>query len=116
MAKTPQQKPLTSKARLTQLQAKGNNGRGTFFKLSDRSETDIRFIKEFCRSALSLNPSFTVIMRRALKVYIAHLTQCVADAMATKEAGASPEEYLGALQSVLDRERAAIRRASGRDV
>jgi hypothetical protein len=72
-------------------------------------------IIDFIQAALALKPSYSVVLRRALQIYLAHLADRVAGVMIKKEQGLiDPTDYLAKLGEALESERSALKDASGR--
>lgn len=100
---------------ITQLQAL-SDGKGTMgFSLDDASRADLEFIIEFCQDALQVNPSQSVIIRRALLVYLCHLAESTMEA-ATGTHDGHQRDHLKAFQAFIMQERRALYRAAGREM
>ena len=110
----PKQYHTAKRCSITQLQA-SSDGKGTMgFSLDDASRADLDFIIEFCQDALQVNPSQSVIIRRALMVYFCHLGEKIVEASMETHDG-HQRDHLKAFQAFIRQERGALYRAAGKE-
>jgi len=102
-------------SREVQLQAVTDGLSPSTCTLDKASRGDLDFILGFCKEALGINPSQSVIFRRALLVYVCHLAEKVLEIHMQTHDGA-PRDQLKALEAFIQAERNALFRASGREV
>lgn len=89
---------------LTQLQAKAVPGcRGMRVGMDKATQADLSSLEEFFQTTCGMNPSSTVIVRRALTLYAESLERDVHKA-----------QDLDGLQRIIKRERAGLVKAAGR--
>jgi hypothetical protein len=107
--------PLAVHSSKVQLQAVSDGRKASGFTHDAASQEDMDFILGFCKEALNLNPSTSVIIRRALLCYVCHLAEKVLEIHMRTHDGA-PRDQLKALEAFIQTERNALFRASGREV
>ena len=111
----PKQYHTAKRSTITQLQA-SSDGKGTMgFSLDDVSRSNLEFIIEFCQDALQVNPSQSVIIRRALLVYFCHLAEKTTEAAMRAHDG-HQRDHLKAFQAFIMQERGALYRAAGKEM
>jgi len=96
----PSTNPAAVHSSKVQLQAVSGGRKVTGFKHDAASQGDMDFILGFCKEALNLNPSTSVIIRRALLVYVCHLAEKVLEIHMQTHDGA-PRDQLKALEAFI---------------
>jgi hypothetical protein len=103
---------------LLQLQAVTDGTRPTTFSIDKQTREDLDFILDLYRSAVGVNPSLSVIFRRAVLVLLCHLSENALAAAEEMEKGEGDDgggrKALEAFAKFVKQERRAIYAAAGR--
>jgi hypothetical protein len=111
----PSTSPAASHSSKVQLQAVSDGRNPCTYTHDKASRGDMDFIQDFCKQALNINPSTSVIVRRALLVYVCHLAEQVLEIQMQTHDGA-PRDQLKALEAFIKTERKALFHAAGKEI
>lgn len=100
------------KSERVQLQARSNGSKHISFTMDDQAESELISLKEAILKNLNINASVSVIMRRAISLYLLFLTGELLSAM--NKAHEDKEGGLRQMSDFLERERKQLFISAGR--
>ncbi len=96
-----------------QLQARTDTGNRMYFSYDEKTKQSLEFLQEFAKEGLSINPSKSVLIRRAIAAYVEHLQAGIADVNGSIH-DVKTIDQLSKLQDFIQAERDCLFTASGR--
>jgi hypothetical protein len=107
--------PISSSSK-KQVQVNACGGNRINLRLGPAHHKLLDGLKEFLELSIGMNASYSVILRRALQLYLVFLTERVVGVLEQKEQGViDPQDYLAKLGEALFSERQALLIAAGRE-